>query len=155
MADAIYTRWTAYTEATITLASLAAGASRQSALISNTQYRHVLVYAVIRSGGTGPAAGGLYQVYLARANADSSPTVVEMGAGSSDAAFSGSFTNFNPIITIEPAATVADTPYAKTAVVRDIGPGFVLIVRNNSSQALDSTEGDHLLGYSFGYDEVQ
>jgi hypothetical protein len=141
---------------TITLASLANAAARQSTMIANSNhYPAALVYLKIQSGGSAPTAGTLYEVYLLRGDDASSSAYRSDGAGASDAA-----------ITIENAAllgTIVVTANTNknffgefdTSPLGPLGPEWGIAVKNTSGQALNATEGNHLKEYAYYVPEVQ
>lgn len=153
MANQILTKKASYVESTLTLASLATTAYRQSALIDSSSYDAARIYFQIKSGASAPAAGGQYELYIAHFNATSSATFSQFGASGSDASFSNSITD-DPIL-VHVVTNTANATYYGSTVVRGLGPAFSLIVRNNTNQSFSTTESDHVVGYCFLYPEVQ
>lgn len=139
---------------TLTLASLANGSGRQSTLIDNSSndYPQAMVFLKIRSSGTGPTAGAVYEVYLIRGDDPSSSTYRTDGAGASDAA-----------ITIENATLLGTIVVTNSTnkdfygefLAQNLGPEWGIAVRNASGQALNATEGNHYKGYVYLVPEVQ
>lgn len=142
---------------TLTLASLANGSGRQSTLIDNSSndYPAALVFLKIKSGGTGPTAGAVYEVYLIRGNDPSSSDYRSDGAGASDAALT--IENATLIGTIVVTNTANKVFYGEfdTAPFGPLGPEWGIAVKNSSGQALHGTEGDHYKGYVYYVPEVQ
>lgn len=87
MASEIITKFTTKANFTITLASFANGAARQSTMLTNSDSAPAaMVYLKITSGGTAPTAGSIYEVYLLRGDDASSSAYRSDGAGASNAA---------------------------------------------------------------------
>ena len=141
---------------TMTLASLANGSARQSTMIANSNnYPAAMVTLRIKSGGSAPTAGTTYAVYLLRGDDASSSTFRSDNAGASDAAIT--IENAVLIGTITVTATTAKNFYAEfdTAPFGPLGPEWGIAVKNNTGNALSSTEGDHLKGYYYYVPEAQ
>ena len=138
---------------TITLASLANGSARQSTMISNASpsYPAALVNLKITSGGVAPTAGTVYEVYLLRSDG----TVADDAAGASDAAIT--IENASLLGTIVVTATTAKAFYGvfDTAPLGPLGISWGIAVKNSTGQALSSTEGDHVKGYTYYTAQVQ
>lgn len=136
---------------TCTLASLATASARQSTLISNSSnYPAAKITLKITSGGIGPTAGSVYEVYLIRSDG----TNADDAAGASDAA-----------ITIENAVllgTIVTTNTANkafygvfdTAPFGPLGTSWGIAIKNSSGQSLDSTEGNHAKAYEYYYPKL-
>lgn len=141
---------------TLTLASLANGSARQSTMITNTNKRPgALVTLKITSGAVAPTAGTTYDVFLLRGDDPASSTYRTDGAGAADAAIT--IENARRIGTIVVTATAAKAFYGEfdTGVAGPLGPEWGIAVRNNSEQALSSTETDHFKGYVAYVGEAQ
>jgi len=156
MASEIRTKPIAKATFTLTLASLANAAARQSTMIANaSNYPAAIVTIRIKSGGVAPTAGTVYEVYLLRGDDAASSTYRSDAAGASDAAI----TIENAILlgTITVTATTAKNFYGEfdTAPLGPLGPEWGIAVKNASGQALSSTEGDHLKGYVYYVPEAQ
>jgi len=136
---------------TISLASLANDAKRQSAVIDNTSNLHLdaHVQLKVKTGGTVSGDKAVY-VYAYGAT-DSNGLGYSGGASGSDAAFSGTLANTKLI-------GVIGTPASGSAYESDImsvAAGFGgslpnkwgIIVENKSGSALDATEGNHIKKY--------
>ena len=131
---------------TQTLASLAHGSSRQSTILSNTTgYPAALLYYRIKSGGTAPTVGRAYHIHLIRGGT----TIRDDGAGASDAAIT--IENAPQVGAIIVTATANKNFYGifDTAPLGPLGSNWGTAVRNESGQALSSTEGDHYKGYNY------
>ena len=155
MANAILTKNVAKANFTITLASLANGSARQSTILDNTtnDYPAALVYMRIKSGAAAPTVGTTYEIYLLRS--DETPTLADDAAGASDAAIT--IENAPLLGTIVVTASAAKNFYGvfDTASMGVLGPKWGIAVKNNSGQALSTTEGDHGYEYVYYYPEVQ
>lgn len=137
---------------TITLASLANAAARQSTLITNSNnYPAALVRLKITSGGVAPTVGTVYEVYLLRGDG----TNATDGAGASDAAIT--LENAPLLGTIVVTATTAKAFYGEfdTAPFGLLGTSWGIAVKNSSGQTISTTEGDHVKSYEYYVPEVQ
>lgn len=137
---------------TMTLASLANAAARQSTLISNSNnYPSALVYLKITSGGSAPTVGTVYEVYLIRSDG----TNATDNAGASDAAIT--LENAQLLGTIIVTATTAKAFYGEfdTAPLGPLGASWGIAVKNSTGNALSSTEGDHTKAYQYFVPEAQ
>jgi hypothetical protein len=152
MANEIRTKLDTAAAFTQTLASLPTGSAVQTTMITNTNQRPgALIYYRLRSGGTGPTAGSVYELFLLRSDG----TVSDDNAGASDAA-----------ITIENApllGTMILTNTANkyfygvfdTAPLGPLGSSWGIAVRNSSGQTMHATESDHVKRYTVYVPEVQ
>lgn len=127
---------------TITLASLADGAARQSTQITDASpsIPEYTVAAKITTG-TSPTAGGRLEVYLARSD-DGSPEIRDGGTGTSDAAYSGTKDELELLRIVRVDGT-SDQAYQFSMIVRNPGTDFVIVVVNETGVALNSTGGNH------------
>lgn len=156
MANEIRTKPIAKATFTLTAASLAAAAARQSTMIANSSnYPAAIVTIKIKSGGSAPVAGESYEIYLLRGDDASSSTYRTDGAGASDAAIT--IENAQLLGTIVVTATTAKNFYGEfdTSPLGPLGPEWGIAIKNNTSQAIDATEGNHLKGYVYYVPEVQ
>lgn len=157
MANAVFRKFDAASTFTLTLASLAAGSARQSTMISNTgSYRpSAIVELKIKSGGTAPTAGKVYEVYLIRGDDPASSNYRTDAAGASDAAIT--IENAQLLGTIVVTNTAAKVFYGEfdTAPLGPLGREWGIAVKNATDQALDATEGNHRKAYQTYYDEIQ
>lgn len=157
MANEIRTKNIAKATFTLTLASLANGSARQSTIIDNSSndYPAALIYLKIKSGGTAPTAGKVYEVYLIRGNDPSSSDYRSDGAGASDAAITIENAVLLGAIVVTNTANKVFYGEFDTAPFGPLGPEWGIAIKNNSGQALHATEGDHYKGYSYYVSEVQ
>lgn len=152
MANSILTKFETEGSFTISLASLANGAGRSSAKISNTgDFPAAIISLKIRSGGTAPTANRTYKVFLLRDNG----TLASDGWGGTDAAFTPA--NATLIGQIKVTAN-ANTDFYIEIDTSDFGPlgeEWGIAIYNDSGQALNGTEGNHAKHYKYYYPEVQ
>ena len=137
---------------TITLASLAAAAARQSTMLSNTTERPAaLVFVRLKSGAAAPTAGRVYEVYLLRGDG----TVRTDGAGASDAAIT--IENAPLLGTIVVTNSAAKNFYGEcdTAPLGPLGTEWGIAVKDGTDQALSTTEADHRAAYQYYVPEIQ
>lgn len=156
MANEIRTKPITKATFTISVASLANAAGRQSTMINNSSnYPAALVYLKLRSGGTPPTAGTTLDVYLLRGDDASSSTYRTDAAGASDAAIT--IENAQLLGSIVVTANSAKDFYGEfdTRQLGPLGPEWGIAVVNRSGQALDSTEGNHFKGYVYYLPEIQ
>lgn len=155
MPNEIRTKVDAEAAFTITLASLASGSARQSTIISNASSRpSALIYLRLQSGGVAPTAGAVYEVYLLRGDGNATPYRTD-GAGAADAAIT--IENANMIGAIVVTATANKQFYGDfdTAPLGPLGDEWGIAIRNNSGQALNATEGNHIKRYATYLPEIQ
>lgn len=141
---------------TITLASLANAAGRQSTMINNSSnYPAAIVCLKIESGAVAPTVGLTYDIYLLRGDDASSSTYRTDGAGASDAAIT--IENAKILGSIVVTATTNKNFYAEfdTWPLGPLGPEWGIAVVNRSAQALNATEGNHFKGYVYYVPEIQ
>lgn len=157
MANAIKTKTTAKANFTITLASLANNAARQSTMIDNSSdnYGRAMVYLRMKSSGTTPTAGSVYEVYLIRGDDPSSSTYRTDNAGASDAAIT--IENATLLGAIAVTANANKNFYGEfsTRELGPLGPEWGIAVKNVSGQAVSATGSDFLAEYVYVYDEIQ
>lgn len=155
MASEIRTKPISSANFTITLASLASGSARASAKIDNTNnYPAALVSLSIKSGGSAPTVGTLYEVYLLRYGVGGG-SVVDDSWGGTDAAIT--IENAQLLGTIVVTATTAKSFIGifDTAPLGPLCTSWGIAVKNSSGQALSTTEGDHIKSYSYYVPEAQ
>ena len=158
MANQINTKDIALGTFTITLASLANAAARQSDLIDNssTDYPAAIVYVEIASGAAAPTAGNIYEVYLLRGNAaPASVTHTTDAAGTGDAAIT--IENAPMLGAIVTTATTTKKFYGEfdTAPLGPLGPSWGIAVKNNSGATINPTAGSTLCTYVRYVPEIQ
>jgi hypothetical protein len=142
------------TEASLTqtLASLADASARQSTLVTNSgNYPAALIGYKITSGSTAPTAGAAYLIYLIR----DIGSVADDGAGASDAAITIENAPLIGTIVVTNNANKAFYGIFDTAPLGPLGPTWGTAVKNESGQALNSTEGNHLKKYVYYNPQVQ
>ena len=139
------------TAATITLASLANGAARQSTVIDNSTNEFVdyLITVRVKSGGSTPSSDRAAYVYVAAGNGN----IRAENAGASDAAITlSSPPNATRIGYISmPAANTSyySGPFSVAAAFGGTVPkDFAIIVENRHGQAFTATAGDHAVFYT-------
>jgi hypothetical protein len=150
MAD-IKTKYASAASITISLATLADSAKRQSDVVDNSSnlYLDAQIQLKVKTGGTVSGDKAVY-VY-AYGTTDSSGLGYSGGASGNDSAFSGTLANTKLI-------GVISTPASGTAYESDImsvaaGFGGLLpgkwgiIVENKSGSAFDGTESNHVKKY--------
>src|SRR5262245_24589103 len=88
MANEIKDKLGVSTALTITLASLADGAGRQSTMVDNgtARYQELLVYVKCKMGSSAPNPNSIIEVYLLRGDKDGGTEHLSDGAGAGDAA---------------------------------------------------------------------
>jgi len=156
MANEIRTKPIAKATFTMTLASLASGSARQSTMVANSNnYPAAIVTLKIRSSGSAPTVNTTYDVYLIRGDDASSSTYRSDGAGASDAAITIENAQFLGSIVVTASTNKDFYGEFDTAPLGPLGPEWGIAVKNNSGQALNSTEGNHLKGYVCYVPEVQ
>ena len=150
-------RYGASTAFTITLASLANAAARQSSMIDNStnKYEGALITVKIMSGVSTPTAGTAYEVYLLRRDDHASPNVADDNAGSSDAAITIENAALLGIIRVTANSAKAFYGTFDTAPLGVLGPSWGIAIRNGSGQTISSTEGDHIERYVPYYRAVE
>lgn len=128
---------------TITLASLANGAGRISAVIDNTTVRApaALVYLKVTTGGVAPTANTPVKLYLIRRSNDGTTDLSDGGLGTSDAAVSAEPTNAEQVGSIIVSAAT-NTTYIKAFPVYDLSSEYSFVVWNATGQALNATAGN-------------
>jgi hypothetical protein len=152
MASEIRTALDARGTFTITLASLANGSARQSDMISNASERPAALVALgIKSSGTGPTAGTVYEVYLLRGDG----TIRDDGAGASDAAITIENAPLLGTIVVTNSTNKVFYGIFDTAPLGPLGLSWGIAVKNSSGQALNTTESDHIKGYTYYTPESQ
>lgn len=141
--------WLGFTQ---TLASLTNGSARQSTLVTNTNKRPAaLILYKLESGGTGPTAGTLYEIFLIRGNG----TQRTDNAGASDAAITVLNAQLIGTLQLTNNANTFFTDEFDTAPLGKLGTEFGTIVRNSSGQTMNATEGNHIKNYNLYLPSVQ
>lgn len=148
MTDLVLKYGTAGQTLTLTLASLANNAARQSAAVDNssTKYQDALVQLKIKTGASGTSSTGTVVVY-ACASVDGGTTYTEGATGSDAALTLVSPTNLRMVGLINcvaNATTYISSPMSIAAAFGGKLPErWGIVVQNSTGAALDSTEGNH------------
>lgn len=152
MANAILTKFGSEGSFTITLASLANGAGRSSAKITNSSdYPAAIVSFKLSSGTTAPTVNRTYKVYLLRDNG----TIASENWAGTDAAIT--IENAILIGQIKVTATASKAFYIEidTSDFGPLGEEWGIAIYNDSGQALNTLGANHLAKYKYYYPEVQ
>ena len=146
----------ASTALTMTLASLADGAGRQSTLVDNAtaRYQEILVYLKCKMGASAPNANSIVEIYLLRGDKDAGTEHLSDGAGASDAALTPLNAQLIGALRNKASPTGGDVLYGEFLVHRP-GPKWGIAVVNRSGQAFDATGSNHWARYVGVNPEVQ
>lgn len=162
MPSSIPLQYVAKASLTITLASLAAAAARQSTMVANNStpsagrgYPAAIVYVRMRSGAVAPTAGKVYEAYLLRGDDPSASTFRTDGAGATDAAIT--IENAQLLGTLVVTATTAKDFRAEfdTAALGPLGPEWGIAIKNATDQTVDATGSNFLAEYVYYVPEAQ
>ena len=154
MANEIRTKFDAVQTFTITLASLASAAARQSTIVSNANSRNAaVIYLRIESGGTAPAAGTVYELYLIRD--DGITTLRTDNAGAADAAITIVNAQLIGTIVVTNNLNTYFTADFDTSPLGPLGPKWGIAIKNSTDQVLNATEGNHIKEYAYYLPEIQ
>jgi hypothetical protein len=125
---------------TITLASLANGAGRISAVVDNTSVRAAManIFLRIMTGGSAPTANTPIKLYLIRRSNDGTIDLADHALGTSDAAVSAEPTNAEQIGSII-VGTGINTSYEASFRAYDLPAKYSIVVWNAIGQALHAT----------------
>ena len=152
MTNEIRTKDIASAGFTITLASLANAAARQSTLLTNSSdYPAAIVHLKVSSGTNAPTAGTVYEVYLLRSDG----AIADDAAGASDAAITIVNAPLLGTIVVTANANTAFYGVFDTAPLGPLGNSWGIAIKNSSGQALHGTEGNHDYNYVYYVPEVQ
>jgi len=152
VANAVARKIDATAAFTITLASLAAAAARQSTLLTNSNNRPgALVFVSLMSNGSAPTANKVYEVYLIRGDG----TTRDDNAGSSDAAITIENAALLGTIVVTASTNKAFYGVFDTGVLGPLGSEWGIAIKNATDQALNATGGNHRAAYEYYYDEIQ
>jgi hypothetical protein len=156
MANEIKDKLGTSTALTITLASLADGAGRQSTLVDNAtaRFQETLIYVKCKMGSSAPNANSIVEVYLLRGDRDAGTEHLSDGAGTSDAALTPLNSQIIGALRNKAAPAAGDVLYGEFLVHRP-GPKWGIALFNRSGQALDSTGSNHWVRYVGITPEVQ
>lgn len=155
MANEIKDKYGSSTAMTITLASLADAAGRQSTIVDNTtnRYAEVLVFVKAKMGASAPNANSIVEVYLIRDDNDGTNHRSD-GAGASDAALTPLNAQLIGVMRNKASPAGGDVLYGEF-LIRRPGPKWGIIAFNRTGQAFDSTGGNHWARYVGINPEVQ
>ena len=138
---------------TITLASLANTALRESTAVDNTTnlFEDVQISGKIKTAAADVSATGYVNIY-AYGSADAG-TTYDGSASGSDAAYSGEKTNlkFVKSITANANGTTFEFGFSLLEVFKTIPASWGLVIENQTAQDLDSTGSNHAIVYQGVY----
>jgi hypothetical protein len=153
MANEIRTKFDAVGTFTITLSGLASAAARQSSMVANPTNRGAAVVYLIIESANAPAAGTIYEVYLLRD--DGVTTYRTDGAGAADAAIViGNAQLLGTMVVTNNANTNFYGDF-DTAPLGPLGPKWGIAIRNQTDQAVNATEANHLKEFAYYLPEIQ
>ncbi len=144
------------TALTMTLASLADQAGRQSTMIDNgtVRYQELLIYLKCKMGSSAPNANSIIEVYLLRGDKDAGTEHLSDGAGASDAALTPLNAQIIGALRNKASPAIGDVLYGEFLVHRP-GPKWGIAVVNRTGQAFDGTGSNHWARYVGVNPEVQ
>jgi len=156
MANEIKDKYGTSAALTITLASLADAAGRQSTVVDNTsaRYQDLLIYVNVKMGASAPNANSIVEVSLIRTDADGTTEHRDDGAGASDAALTPLNAQLIGALRNKGSPSAGDVLKGSFLVHRP-GPKWAVAVFNRTGQALDSTGSNHWVRYVGLNPEVQ
>lgn len=136
-----------YSALTISLASLASssvGVGRQSTIVDNstTKYDYALLNVLIKLG-TSPTANKSVYIYLIQSDGTNRTD----GAGASDAALTIKNASLIGIMTTGSSPATGDN-LRKTFNVEGLGKEWGIAIIHDTGVNLDSTGGNHVIGYA-------
>lgn len=136
-----------YSALTISLASLASssvGVGRQSTIVDNstTKYDYALLNVLIKLG-TSPTANKSVYIYLIQSDGTNRTD----GAGASDAALTIKNASLIGIMTTGSSPATGDN-IRKTFNVEGLGKEWGIAIIHDTGVNLDSTGGNHVIGYA-------
>ena len=156
MANEIKDKFGTSSALTITLASLANLAGRQSTVVDNTSTRYqgiILFVNVKNNSGAAPNANSIVEVYLIRSDNDSTEHRDD-GAGTSDAALTPLNAQLIGALRNKASPAAGDVLKGSFAVLSP-GPEWGIAIYNRTGQSLDSTGSNHWVRYIGLNPEVQ
>ena len=152
MANEIRTKFATQAAFTMTLASLANGSARQSTLLTNSNNAPAaLIHLKLKSNGSAPTVGALYEVYLIRSDG----AIADDNAGANDAAITIENAPLLGTIVVTTTANKLFYGVFDTSPLGPLGPTWGIAIKNSSGQALHATEADMDYNYSYYVPEVQ
>ena len=155
MANEIKDKYGTSTALTITLASLANAAGRQSTLVDNTttRFQDLLLFVNVKTANN-PNANSIIEVYLVRSDNDATTEHRDDGAGTSDAALTPLNSQLLGALRSSSSPGTGETLKGSFLVNRP-GPEWGVAVYNRSGQTLDATGSNHWVRYIGLNPEVQ
>jgi hypothetical protein len=154
MANQIQTKFDAVETFTITLAGLAANASRQSTIVANANNRAAaIIYLYLKTGAAAPSAGTCYFIHLLRD--DGVTNYRTDNAGAADAAIT---INNAPLLGTIVVTNSANTVFwgdFDTSPLGPLGPKWGIAIDNGTDQAANGVEASFLKEYAYYYPEIQ
>jgi len=141
---------------TITLASLANNAARQSTMVANANnYPAALIYAKLTTGPA-PTANTTYEIYLLRGDDASASTYRTDGAGAADAAITIQNAKLLDTILLPATANTAFFVECTTEMLGPLGPEWGIAVKNAATgQAVNSNATLSFVEYAYYVPEAQ
>jgi hypothetical protein len=133
------------TALTITLASLANGAARQSTMVDNStdMFQSALIFVKMTSGATAPTGGTTYTVHLIRRDDHASPNIADDNAAGSDAAIILENAPILGAVVLTNTSAKAFYGVFDTSTLGPLGKSWGIAIKNNSGQTVSTTPGDH------------
>lgn len=153
MANEIRTKFDAIASFTISLAGLASTAARQSTIVANANNRGAAVIYLKLESGNAPAAGTIYEVYLLRD--DGVTNIRTDNAGAADAAITINNAQILGTIVVTNNANTFFSADFDTAPLGPLGPKWGIAIKNNTDQAMNAAEANHLKEYAYYLPEIQ
>lgn len=142
-------------ELSITIASLADAASRQSDMVDNTDTAQMIrVYYKVTTG-TSPTSNRSIEFYLLTGDAPAQSggsNIRTDNAGASDAAITLVSAK---VVDVAQTDNTSDKAYRGSFLIRNPGPEWGIAVKNNTGAALNSTGGNHEIRYVTEDVEIQ
>jgi len=154
MPTAVKPKWSSVNTLTITLASLANNASRQSTMVDNssTRYDRIHVYAKV-TVGTNPTANSTIAFWLIKGDNPASSSYRSDGAGATDASIT--WRNARLLDMILVPVNTSNAEYYRDFVIDNPGPEWGIIVTNNTGVSLNATAGNHFIKWIGENMEIQ
>lgn len=156
MATEIKDKFATSAALTITLASLADGAGRQSTLVDNStaRYQEILIYVKCKMGSSAPNANSILEIYLLRGDKDAATEHLSDGAGASDAALTPLNAQLVGALRNKASPSAGDVLHGEFLIHRP-GPKWGIAIFNRAGISFDSTGSNHWIRYVGINPEVQ
>jgi hypothetical protein len=150
-------KFDAWTNITITLASLAAAASRASSPITNASNRgRAKVLFSPETGAVAPTAETIIELFLLEQDDSAAATGRTDGWTGADAAITINNAKNLGALAVPNTANVNVTDCFDTSFVATLNTdGWGIAVRNGMNQAMNATEGNHKKRFQYFLDEIQ